>query len=94
MIVWSFTYLLLFSLVFFFFVPFIRVQSSPAFLSRFFGVVDVLPILSMPLSLFLMWFSYSRAYYKVTRFCWITPLFLFALALVLHIVLEPSHARK
>jgi hypothetical protein len=41
----------------------------------------------MPLSIFLMCFSYSKYHYKTARFCWTIPLFLFAITLVLHVIL-------
>ena len=91
-IVWSITYLLIFPFLFFLFAPFVAVSSSQSYLNKFFSFIDILPILLMPFSLFLMWFCYSRAYYKMARFGWIIPIFLFALALLFHIVLEPSPA--
>lgn len=85
LIVWGFTYLFLFSFLFFFFVPFFIVNSSNAtFMNKLLGVMDLFPIFAMPFSFFLMVFSYSKKYYIVARFCWITPISFFALALFVH----------
>src|SRR5262249_13071874 len=88
MIVWAFTYLLLFPSLFFFFVPFARISSiNSSFTSKFLSFVDLLPIFAMPLSLFLMWLSYSKAYYNITRLCWVIPILFFALVLMMHVIL-------
>jgi len=89
MIVWGFTYIFLFPFLFFFFAPFVGVNSTNAsFTKKLIGFIALLPIFAMPLSFFLMWFSYSRAYYKVVRLCWMIPIFCFALVLLMHVILD------
>lgn len=89
MIVWGLTYLFLFPFLFFFFAPFVGANSiNASFINKLIGFMDLLPIFAMPLSLFLMWFSYSKAYYKVVRLCWVAPILFFALALLMHMVLD------
>jgi hypothetical protein len=86
MIVWFFAYLFLFPFLFFFFAPFIGFQlTDVSSTNKLLSFIDLSPILSMPLSLLLMWFSYSKSRYKITRLCWIIPLLLFALALGCHL---------
>ena len=88
MIVWGCTYLFLFPFLFFFFVPFVGANSINAtFTHKLFGFIDLFPIFAMPLSFFLMWFSYSKTCYSITRLCWGIPIFFFALALLLHVIL-------
>src|SRR5262245_21938942 len=87
MIVWTLAYLFLFPFLFFIFAPIIGIfYANQSLLIRFLSIMDILPILSMPLSSFLMWYSYSKSYYYITRICWLIPLFLFAVTLLLHIV--------
>lgn len=87
-IVWGLTYLFLFPFLFFFFAPFVGVNSiNVSFVNKLFGFIDLLPIFALPLSFFLMWLSYSKAYYKIVRICWIIPILFFVLALLLHIAL-------
>ncbi len=88
MIVWGLTYLFLFPFLFFFFAPFVGANSINAtFTHKLLGFIDLLPIFAMPLSFFLMWFSYSKTYYSITRLCWGIPIFFFALALLVHVIL-------
>ncbi len=87
-IVWGLTYLFLFPFLFFFFAPFVGANSINAtFKNKLLGFIDLLPIFAMPLSFFLMWFSYSKTYYSITRLCWGIPIFFFALALLVHVIL-------
>jgi hypothetical protein len=87
MIVWGLTYLFLFPFLFFFLVPFIGANSINAtFMNKLLSFIDFLPIFAMPLSFFLMCFSYSKTYYKIVRLCWLIPIFFFALALVIHVI--------
>ena|SRR5579864_7191064 len=87
MIVWSLAYLFLFPFLFFFFAPFVGANSIDAtFVNKLLGFIDLLPIFTMPLSFFLMCFTYSKAYYNITRLCWIIPIFFFALALIAHVI--------
>jgi hypothetical protein len=89
MIVWGLSYLFLFPFLFYFFAPFVGLNSSnTSFMNKLIGFIDLLPIFGMPLSLFLMWLSYSKTYYNITRLCWIIPILLFALALMIHVILE------
>lgn len=88
MMVWGFTYLLLFPFLFFFIAPFVGVNSpSASFTKKLIGFITLLPIFAMPLSFFLMYFGYSRAYYKTVRLCWVMPILFFALVLLMHIIL-------
>jgi hypothetical protein len=57
-------------------------------MNKLIGFIDLLPIFAMPLSFFLMWFSYSKTYYSITCLCWVIPIFFFALALMTHVILE------
>jgi hypothetical protein len=91
MIVWGLTYLFLFPFLFFFFASFVGANSINASLTKkLIGFITLLPIFAMPLSFFLMWFSYSKAYYKVVRLCWIIPILFFALVLLVHVTLAPA----
>ena len=95
MIVWGFTYLFLFPFLFFFFAPFVGVNSiHPSFTSKCLSFTDLLPIFAMPLNLLLMWFSYSKTCYKITRLCWVIPVLFFALALLMHVILEPMYTHR
>ncbi len=88
MIVWGLAYLFLFPFLFFIFGPFwdsFSTRSSSIY--KLLALLDLLPLFAIPFSLFLMWFSYSKTYYKITRLCWIIPILFFALALLMHIVL-------
>ncbi len=88
MIVWGLTYLFLFPFLFFFFAPFVGVNSiNASFTKKLIVFITLLPIFAMPLSFFLMYFSYSRAYYKVVRFYWMIPVLFFALVLLVHFIL-------
>lgn len=88
MIVWGLTYLFLFPFLFFFFAPFVGANSiNTTFTHKLLSFIDLLPIFAMPLSFFLMWFSYSKTYYNITRLCWVIPIFFFALALLVHVIL-------
>jgi len=89
-IVWSITYLLLFPFLFFLFAPFVTALPSHSYLNKFFTLIDFLPILSLLFSPVLMCYCYSKAYYKIARFGWTIPVFLFALALLLPMILERS----
>lgn len=90
MTVWGFAYLFLFPFLFVFFAPFVGVNSiHSSFTDKFLGFIDLFPIFAMPLSLFLMWLSYSKAYYKIVRLCQIIPILFFALALLVHVILAP-----
>jgi len=83
MIVWGLTYLFLFPFLFFFFAPFVGANLINAtFMNKLIGFINLLPIFAMPLSFFLMCFSYSKTYYNITRLCWVIPIFFFALALM------------
>ena len=87
MIVWGLTYLFLFPFLFFFFAPFVGVNSiNTSFSKKLIGFITLLPIFEIPVSFFVMWFSYSRDYYKVVRFCWMIPLLFFALVLLVHVI--------
>lgn len=89
MIVWGLTYLFLFPFLFFFFAPFVGANSiNVSFAKKLIGFITLLPIFAMPLSFFFMCFSYSRAYYKVVRLCWVIPIFCFALVLLMHVILD------
>jgi hypothetical protein len=85
MIVWSLTYLFLFPFLFFFFAPFMKINSiNSTCTGKILGPVGLFPIFSMPLSLFLMWFSYSKGCYSITRLCWIIPILFFICSLLMH----------
>lgn len=89
MVVWGGTYVFLFPVMFLLFAPFATGSSTDAsFREKLIGFITLLPIFAMPISFFLMCFSYSKAYYKVTRLCWMVPIFFFALVLLVHIVLD------
>ena len=89
MIVWGLTYLFLFPFLFFFFAPFVGAHSINApLMNKLIDFIDLLPIFAMPLSFFLMWFSYSKTYYSATRLCWIIPIFFFSLTLMTHVMLS------
>ena len=88
MIVWGLTYLFLFPFLLFFFAPFGGVNSTnTSCAKKLIGFITLLPIFAMPVSFFVTWFSYSRAYYEVVRLCWMIPILLFALVLLVHIAL-------
>lgn len=91
MIVWGLTYLFLFPFLFFFFAPFVGANSiNASFAKKLIGFITLLPIFAMPASFCLMWFSYSRACYKVVRLCWMIPILFFALVLLMHMILESA----
>lgn len=93
MIVWGITYLFLFPFLFFrlglFFVLNI---FNGSLLNTLIGFVSISPIIAMPLAFLLMWYSYSKSYFKVTRLCWTIPIFFFVFALLTHIILNALHA--
>lgn len=89
MIVWGLTYLFLFPFLFFFFAPFVGTHSiNASFMNKLIGLIDLLPIFTMPLSLFLMWISYSKKHYKIVRFCWVIPILFFTATLLMHVILD------
>lgn len=90
-VVWGFTYLFLFPFLFFFFSPLLELNpiNSPS-TNRFLGFIDLFPIFAMPLSLLLMWFSYSKGYYKIVRLYWVIPILFFALTLLANVILASA----
>jgi hypothetical protein len=87
-VVWGFTYLLLFPFLSLCYAPMVRFNSvNPFLLDNIIGIIDLCPIFAMPLTVFLMWYSYSKAYYHIVRICWVVPIFFFVVALLFNIVL-------
>ena len=89
MIIWGLAYLFLFPFLFFFFAPFVGAHSiNASFMNKLTDLIDLLPIFTMPLSLLLMWISYSKKHYKIVRFCWVVPVLFYAATLLMHVILD------
>jgi hypothetical protein len=84
MAVWSLTYLYLFIVLSFVFgSSFGSDLGRQNAMGQFLGLVALSPIFIILPSLGLMWFSYLKGYYRITRICWMIPIFFFALAIVI-----------
>jgi hypothetical protein len=82
--VWSLTYLFLFLLFGFMIASSIKYGfASKPFTEKFHFFVSTSPVLAMPLSLGLMWFAYSKGYYRIIHICCAIPIFFFVLSLLI-----------
>src|ERR1700722_17431414 len=87
MIVWSSTYLFLLPFLFDIFGPRANIFAYHSFRERSFSALLLILILSFPLSLLSMWYCYYKRYYKIVRFCWIFPFFLFLCCLIVSLII-------
>jgi uncharacterized membrane protein len=87
MIVWSLTYLVLSP--FWFCIGLSTGLNSIHLLpnDKWLFFANLLIVLAVPLSLFLMWFSYAKGYYEMTRVCWLMPSVFLTLALLIYTLL-------